>query len=172
MKEIEVKFEVDDFVSIIKKLQQLGARKVWDGNEKNFFFDWPSGKLRKTGKMIRLREWSGHSISVTLKEKIDQNGGKYKIRNEFELQSPNMKTARAFLEALGLEQTTDYIKSRQHWRAKGTFVELDEVCGRCFVEIEGSKKRINKMASLLGLDWNRATTQSYVKIIDEAGQKK
>ena len=167
MRETEVKFEVDTFVDIIKKLQELGGKLIWTGREENLYFDFPEKKLRGSGKMLRLREWKGHSVSVTLKEKILNTSDQYKIRNELELAAPDIKTARAFLNALGLTETKKYAKYRWHWAVGDAHVELDDVCGKCFVEIEGTKKKIRHLAKRLGLDWNRATTESYITLIDK-----
>lgn len=169
MREIEVKFEVDGFEEIRERLKKLKAKLIWEGNEENFYFDFTDRQLRRGGKMLRLREWKGHSVSVTLKEKILNTSDRYKIRNELELEAPDMKTAKAFLGALGLQKTKSYTKYRWHWAVGNAYVELDSLGGRYFVEIEGTKKKIQHLAKRLGLDWNRATTESYITLIDRMG---
>ncbi len=181
--ENETKFEVDDFDEIVPKLLKLGAKLIWKGNEKTFFFDFPNRRLKKAHTLVRLREWPGHSCSITSKTKVlgklskkNKHKYQYKRRDENQLEAPSIKIGRKFLESIGLVETFYYTKRREHWEIGKAFVELDiiEEGGkkRYFVEIEASRKIIPHLTKRIGLSWNRVVTEGYVTIIKQMKAQK
>jgi|SRR3989344_4950731 len=167
MKEIEVKFRVADLGAPRKKLKALGWRCVWKGNEENYFFGTPSRVFRRAGSNLRLRRWNGHSVSITFKTKPKTAGKRYKVRNEYQIMADSLPAARSLLIALGYTEIFRYKKYREHWKLRGASIELDRVMGVLFVEVEGSRKIIEKYAHLLDLDWARSTTKGYLTLLRE-----
>lgn len=166
MKEIEVKFEVKNFKDKKIRLQKLGAELIWKGKEKNFYFDARDGKLKKSGAVLRLREWGGLSNTLTLKIDTKNKNKKYKIRKELQIEIDNIAEASKIFSALGFSGIFRYSKYREHWKLKDASIELDRLeNGRCFVEIESTQKRINELAKILKLDWEKSTTNSYLTIL-------
>lgn len=165
MKETEVKFRVKNFGGIVKKLKKMGAVLDWRGLEASYYFDTPDNKLKTKKQNLRLRKWSGHSNTLTLKIPPRKNHKKYKVQNEYQIEINNIKTAADILKNLGFVECLRYKKYRQHWKIKGASIELDAMDGRRFVEIEASENKINELAEVFNLDWNLATTKSYVSIL-------
>lgn len=165
MKEIEIKFRVKNFKGILSNLKRLGACLEWSGREENFYFDTRAMRLKKLGGALRLRRWPGHSERLTLKTPSPTK--RYKVRNEYQIDISNLKTMRTILENLGFYNSLHYFKKRSHWKLEGAAVELDVLRNEYFVEIEGPKKKIDKIAKELGLDWKNSTTKSYPKILTE-----
>lgn len=173
MKEIEVKFRVKNFKTIIPILKKLGMKQVWKGKEKNFFLDTPSMTLKKMGAGLRVREWGGHSKSITLKTKGSGDNKKYKVRNEHQVIIDDIRAARGLLKGLGFSnEYLRYEKYREHWKREGVSVELDILKGMHFVEIEASKAKITQLAEILGLDWAQSTTQSYTSMLQSLAKSK
>lgn len=176
MKEIETRFEVSPpvFRHVRLKLAALGATCIWQGVEENVFFDTPGAALASKGISLRLREWRGHGVYLTLKVNSPkkQKGKCYKEREEYQVLVDTFSSMCGILRALGFAQVEQYNKSREHWKLGGTHIELDRVCGRYFVEIEGPRTAINKLVKTLGLDWKNATAQSYRALIKELRRKK
>ncbi|MEK7512898.1 MAG: class IV adenylate cyclase [Patescibacteria group bacterium] len=149
--ETEVKFRVSDFAPVVRELKRVGGRLDWKGTERTVYFDTPSGTLRKLGSTLRLREWNRHSVSLTYKGK--QKGGKrFKVREELQVELDDLATAKRMLLRLGFAAGLRYAKHREHWILRRTVIELDTIAGRRFVEVEGTKSAIERMARRLGLD--------------------
>ena len=167
MKEIEVKFKVKNFKHIIPKLKKLGARLVWQGLEENIFFDFPAGKLKRQGVMLRLRKWPEHSNLLTLKARTGRRSKKYNVNDEYQIKIDDIKSTKEILKNLGLIEWFYYKKFRQHWTLGKTAIELDKLRYIYFVEIEASKKKINELAKILELDWKQSNTKNYLEILKE-----
>src|SRR3989344_1840606 len=150
MKEIEIKFRVKNFRGVIPKLEALGAKLEWRGTEESYFFDTPKKTLKHKHYMLRLRRWSGHKDILTLKTKPGEEDAKYKVRDEYEVEISDLRTAGIILRHLGFVEDLRYKKYREHWLLGDAVVELDKLSGQCFVEIEASKKRIDELAHQLG----------------------
>ncbi|MBI3627243.1 MAG: class IV adenylate cyclase [Candidatus Sungbacteria bacterium] len=171
MKEIEIKFMVASFDAIIPKLKKLGARCEWKGLEESYFFDTRSKTLKSKRQMLRLRRWQGHSNSLTLKLEPEKDSAKFKIRDEYQITISDINVMRNILKFLGFREYMRYKKCREHWRVQDAAIELDTVYNLKFVEIEGSREAIHKMAAELGLDWSAMTTKGYLSIIRDLRRK-
>jgi len=160
MQEIEAKFRVKNFRNITPKLRKIKARLVWRGIEECFFF---TNKRHN----LRLKKWPGYSNTLTLKTEPKRLSKKYKIRNEYQIEVNDIKITRDMLKILGFVEHFQYKKYREHWKWKDASIELDKIKNMHFVEIEGSKKRINELARILKLDWQQSTTKGYLAILKE-----
>lgn len=164
MKEIEIKFKVNNFEDITARLKKQGAKCDWRGIEESFFFDTPDRRLKRKRQMLRLRRWEGHSNSLTLKLE-PESSKRFKIRDEYQIMFDDMDTARDILKHLGYAEYLRYKKYREHWVLKDAVVELDKLKSLYFVEIEASQDRIQELVSELGLDWKKTTTEGYLTIL-------
>ncbi len=171
MNEIELKFAVKSFTGVREKLRKMRARLIWKGAEENFFFDTFRGDLRRKKMNLRLRRWAGHSNTLTLKAPAKSGTKKYKVRNEYQIEINDLRIAAEILQKLGFVEVLHYKKSREHWQFGGAYIELDMVGGEKFVEIESSKKGIDKFAKLFGLDFKKSTTEGYLAILNRLGSK-
>ena len=162
-KEIELKFRVDDFSSIRKKLRALGGKLLWNGREENWLFDTPDFKIRKGNQMFRIKTMGDTSLTLKTGKKVVKGA---KVAEEHQIMITDAKIGRIILEKLGYRVTLHYKKHREHWRIGTSFVELDTLGdGRKFVEIESTHKGIKKLARKLNLDFTRNTPESYTKLL-------
>lgn len=165
MKEIETKFRVGSHASTRRELMRRGATLAWKGIEKNAYFDTPMGDLRKRKCQLRLRMLSGYPSMLTLKFAPRREDRRYKIREELKFEMSDARAARRILSRLGYRTTFSYEKFREHWILGRVAIELDILRGDRYVEIEGSKKSIRRLAKAFGLSWENATTESYLDIL-------
>ena len=162
-KEIELKFRVDDFSPIRKKLRALGGKLLWKGREENWLFDTPDFKIRKGNQMFRIKTMGDTSLTLKTGKKVVKGA---KVAEEHQIMITDAKIGRIILEKLGYRVTLHYKKHREHWRIGTSFVELDTLGdGRKFVEIESTHKGIKKLARKLNLDFTRNTPESYTKLL-------
>jgi predicted adenylyl cyclase CyaB len=168
-KEIETKFIVDDLDKIRSVLRAAEAVNFGSGSEENIYFENPGHNLWGQGKVLRLRKW--RNWVVLTHKKFICNVGKISSRDEAEvsIERPwDFSILRRILLGSGLIEHLQYAKNRELWSLMETNVSLDEIeDGRMFVEVEGAKRNIRKVAKLLGLDWNEVEERSYPEIIKE-----
>lgn len=162
-REIELKFEVDDFKEIISKIKKMGGNLDWEGEEEIYYFDNTERQLKNTGKTLRLKKINGR-VALTLKLDIG-NEKHYKVKEEFEIKVGNLSETRIIFKELGFIESFKYKKYRQHWKINDISIELDTLKHKHFIEIEGSKKEIREIAEKLNLAWDKSTTKSYLDII-------
>ena len=162
-KEIELKFRVDDFSSIRKKLRALGGKLLWKGREENWLFDTPDFKIRKGNQTLRIKTMGDTSLTLKTGKKVVQGA---KVAEEHQIMITDAKIGRIILEKLGYSVTLHYKKYREHWRIGTSFVELDTLeDGRKFAEIESTHKGIKNLAQKLRLDFSKSTPESYTKLL-------
>ena len=167
MREIEVKFKVNDFSRIRAALRKLGASLIWKGMEENIFFDTKSRNLYKKGILFRLRQWNNHGVLLTVKTPPKKKSNHYKIKNEYEIEVHDFDAARHMIHALGFAEDSSYKKFREHWKIKNAFVELDSVGNMKFIEIEASQNDITRLARVFGLSWKQVERRGYIKILKD-----
>ncbi|MFQ5620300.1 MAG: CYTH domain-containing protein, partial [Candidatus Nanoarchaeia archaeon] len=56
MREVEGKILEIDREVVIKKLEALGAKKIFEGELRAFYYDFPDGSIRKRHHHARLRK--------------------------------------------------------------------------------------------------------------------
>ena len=162
-KEIELKFRVDDFSSIRKKLRALGGKLLWKGREENWLFDTPDFKIRKGNQTFRIKTMGDTSLTLKTGKKVVKGA---KVAEEHQIMITDAKIGRIILEKLGYSVTLHYKKYREHWRIGTSFVELDTLeDGRKFAEIESTHKGIKNLAQKLRLDFSKSTPESYTKLL-------
>jgi adenylate cyclase class 2 len=152
--EVEIKLRVSHLAAMRRKLRELNARKVRRVHERNVLYDTPDGKLRRAGKLLRLR-WNNGDAVLTLKAPVQKKGSRasrFKVRREIEF-SGDARLMRRALAAAGLVSGFRYEKYRTTFRlprSKQLKVELDETPIGCFLELEGRPAAIDRMARQLG----------------------
>jgi adenylate cyclase class 2 len=138
--EIESKMKVEDFATLRKLLQTLGAIRQGSEMEVNDFFDAPDERLRKADRGLRIRvatDESGKShCTITMKGPLQK--GPFKTREELEFTASDPAPVRAIFENLGYRLTLSFQKRRETWEFMDCSVVLDELpyLGK-YVEIEG-----------------------------------
>jgi predicted adenylyl cyclase CyaB len=169
MVEIEVKIRIPDPKAFRETLARAGARLERERrSEDNTLYDFRSGELKKKGRALRLRETEARA-SLTFKGPR-QKSRRFKVREEFETEVRNAKQLRRILRGLGLVPAFRYHKVRTVFRKGNVKVCLDETAVGNFVELEGERSDIVKLAKSLGFSPADMIKQDYVELFQEAGR--
>ena len=200
-KETEIKLQLADPKAFERKLKKLGARTVGAGggrvHELNTIFDTPDGGLAKHGQLLRIRTetvssgkrlanskrraTAGRSnarVVLTFKQPtvraVDEDGGRFKVREETELEVTDPAALTKIFEGLGMRGWFSYEKYRTTWRlgaaqrwAKDLLIEVDETPVGMFVELEGPPEAIDQAAERLGFSRRDYLTKNYLTLYAE-----
>jgi adenylate cyclase class 2 len=203
-RETEIKMKVDDLGAFRRRLKRLGAKTVGFGTgrvrEENVIFDTPEGGLAKHGQLLRFRtETCGEGktagskgktgrVVVTFKRPLqgqtEQTGfgekrGRYKVREEIELEVAEPEPLAKIFEGLGMRPWFRYEKYRTTFRlpakkawARGLLIELDETPIGTFVELEGPAEGIDRAAQELGYSRRDYILKNYLVLYLEECRRK
>ena len=168
--ETEVKLRVGNRAALLRRLKALGVKLLVPRTyEMNTLYDTPSAALASRKEMLRIRiehaapgnigvrdlrtrVWHGEAI---LTYKGPGKGGRrgYKVRMERELHVADADAMSQILAILGLRAWFRYEKFRSTYRLPslaGAKIELDETPIGDYLEIEGSRTAIDRVAALVG----------------------
>jgi adenylate cyclase class 2 len=132
--------------------------------EDNIRFDTPDQRLAQQQRLLRLRR--DRRNVLTYKEPALSDEQDFKVRQEYEVEVSDFAQARAMFEKLGFVPTLRYEKYRETFTYHGAEILLDEMPFGPFLEIEGSREAIRRIAAELGLDFASRLTSSYSDIFD------
>lgn len=166
MTETEVKIRIQDIDSIIHRIRQQGAQlEKKRFLEENTLYDFPSQLLTKKRQALRLRKINKKAF-LGFKD-IPQKSRKFKIREEFETEVKNERQLKKILKSLGLAPTFQYRKYRRVFRKRRLKICLDETPIGNFLELEGEREDIVKMAKALGFSKKEFIKSDYVQLMEE-----
>jgi adenylate cyclase class 2 len=171
-REVEIKLAVSGAIEARRMLRAAGfrvsKRRVF---EKNTVFDNGTQTLRKSARLVRVRE-TGKMAKLTYKGPPDN--GKHKSREELELDVADARTITAILERLGYHPAFRYAKFRTEFRRRGTGGEatggvatVDETPIGVYLELEGGPTWIDRTAHQLGFVEKDYITTSYARLYVE-----
>ncbi len=162
--ETEAKFYIQRPADLERRVKVLGAElsepRVL---ELNLRFDTPAGKLRRAGRVLRLRR--DKSARLTYKEDSRFEAGALN-RREIEFSVSDFGAAREFIEALGYQVAWIYEKYRTTYKLNELQIMLDEMPYGHFVEIEGDASELKSVAQKLGLEWEASIPGSYSALFE------
>ncbi len=173
--EIKLPVEDDDLKKIRQSLKRLGfrlsRRRV---HEDNYLFDFADRRLRRRGRLLRLRFVGGKSL-LTFKGPAGKGpaGGKgpYKTRTELEFEVRDGKSFRQVIENIGFNVSFRYEKYRTTFseegsgkRHRGAVAVLDETPIGNFLELEGPPRWIDRVAQGLGYRKKDYISASYARL--------
>jgi adenylate cyclase class 2 len=143
--------------------QATGPRQL----ETDQTFDLPTGELRQSGRLLRLRSTGGRWI-VTYKGPADA-GAKHKSREEIEADVSDGAAFAQILARLGYQLAFAYEKFRTTFKAAGEegIATLDETPIGGFLELEGPGYWIDQTAVSLGFGPADYITSSYAALYEE-----
>jgi adenylate cyclase class 2 len=169
VREIEVKVRVPDLGPIRQRLLELGAVVGQERHhETNTLYDDRDRRLTGRREALRVRR-IGRKTTLTFKG-APEKSRRFKIRPEFETNVQDRGALVKILRALGLVETVRYEKYRTVLR-KGTLkICLDETAAGSFVEFEGDREKIVRMAKALGFPRKDWIKDDYVRLLAEAGK--
>lgn len=152
--ETEIKLEVRDLKALGERLAELGFQPVEPRHfERNLVFDFPDHRLRKAHCLLRLRFANGRGL-LTFKG-APLPARRYKVRSEIEAKVEGGRQLREILSRAGLCEYFRYEKyrtvyARRPGTAGSSVLVLDETPIGNYVELEGSKTWIDRIARQLG----------------------
>jgi adenylate cyclase, class 2 len=164
-RETEVKLPVANLAAVRKQLRTLGFRTIHRRSlEDNVLYDTPDRLLRQARTVLRLRQYGSRSV-LTYKGTPDQDQT-YKSRIELETEVDDAKVLHLIFGAIGLRRAFRYQKFRTQYAVnageeRGGEISLDETPAGNFLELEGSRSWIDRVARGLGFSRRDYITASY-----------
>lgn len=151
--EYEVRILEINKEEIIKKLEQLGATKKGEFNQKRYVYDL---KPIESGKWIRLRT-NGEVTTLTYK---DITSNKIDGTKEVEIEVDDFNKTNELLEKIGFKNKGYQENIRIQYILKGIEIDIDSwPMIPTYLEIEGnSEKEVIEMTKLLNIDETKLTT--------------
>lgn len=164
--EIEVKFLLRDRNELTRKLQELGAQRLYPETfEDNIVLD-RRGELRTRGALLRVRKFGKYALA-TFKGPMSIEGG-VKSREEVQTGVESFELAIQLFDSLGFKPTFRYQKFREVWRVHEAEVVIDRTPIGDYFEIEGSMEQIRTITAELGMNMDQALRQSYADLYRQA----
>jgi len=160
--EIEVKFPVADAPALREKITASGAVSTGRHFEVNVLFDDAAGSLRRADCLLRLRQDA--RTTLTFKSTSEERDRQFKIHREREVRVSDFDSMEQILSSLGFHRRQVYEKWRETFRLDETVLCLDQMPFGDYLEIEGPKAAIRRVASNLGLNWNRRIIRNYLEM--------
>lgn len=152
MKEIEIKVLGINKRVLERRIRALGGRRIGGGMMTVRHFDFPDGRLRAGGKLIRVRTVGCGTCEFAYKgPRIEI--GKCKMREEIQTLVVNPKAVCRILQMAGMKETFYCEKKRTSWAVGKARIDIDKYPkGIIYAEIEGrSEKLVYGALERLGL---------------------
>ena len=157
--EIEVKFYLENAARVREKLLAAGAKTSGRIFESNICFDDAQDSLKAKQSLLRLRK--DKQITLTHKSKPVAGETEFKVLKELEVAVSDFDIMLSIIETLGYHRTLVYEKYRETLSMGKTKLCIDNMPFGDFIEIEGSKTDIRKLAQDIGMIWGRRITDNY-----------
>ena len=169
-RETEIKLVVANLAAVRQRLRELGFRIRHSRSfEENTLWDSKARVLQRRRCMLRLRSAGGRHW-LTFKGPAGRSS-RFKIRQEFETELADAEAAGTILAELGLVPVFRYEKYRTVYLGRGSWaggeVLVDETPIGYFVELEGSRAWIRRLARALGATEQEFITRDYTALYAE-----
>ena len=162
--EIEVKFHIGDVGSLRRAIEALGAEDRGEVFETNIRYEDAGNTLVQNRSLLRLRQ--DNAAVLTYKSDAEDADPQYKVRRELEVTVSDFDAMHQILNALGFHREQVYEKRRRTYKLGDAVLCLDAMPFGDFLEIEGEKPDIRRIAEQLNLDWDRRILTNYLRIFD------
>jgi adenylate cyclase class 2 len=168
MDEIEVKVIGIDPEAMMRKIERLGGRKLFDGGLVTIFFDTPDGRIARAKDLLRLR-CAGDGSTLTYKRYVSDAGAK--VRREYEICVDDFETTRKVLGLMGFVETHLIRKRRTSYTLGDARIELDRHEGEHsfippFLEIEvRGKDQLEGICKSLGIQMKQVKPWTFFDIV-------
>jgi adenylate cyclase, class 2 len=163
-REIEIKLPVSDAPQGRRLLRSVGFRVLKRRIlEQNTVFDTEGASLRQSARLLRVRQ-VGKIAKLTYKGPPD--GGKYKSREELELDVSDGGALAAIFDRLTYHPVFRYDKYRTEFHQRGAagIATVDETPIGVYLELEGRPAWIDRTARKLGFREEDYVTASYARL--------
>jgi len=162
--ETEVKFFLKDVNVIRNRIIKLGAGSVGRVFETNIVFEDKNKSLIQKNSLLRLRQDT--KTTLTFKSRPPVRDEHFKTLRELEIEVSDFSTTKLILESLGFHNEMIYEKWRETLMLNSTTFCIDTMPFGDFLEIEGPKKDIKKLASRINLEWRKRIIFNYHEVFD------
>ncbi len=160
--EVEIKFRIVDPKAVTRALKRAGFKlETRSTHEMNSLYDLPGQKLRKRGKLLRLRKYGDAWV---LTHKAKGRSGRHKVRTELETRVENGEQMDAVLRTLGFTPAFRYEKYRAEWSDGTGHAVIDQTPIGTFGELEGPPRWIDRTAKSLGIPRADYVTKTYADL--------
>lgn len=167
-REVEIKLCVPSAKAARRLLRAAGFRITRKRvRESNVVYDTKDGSLRRTRRLLRVRE-AGARALLTYKGS-PEDAPPYKCREEIEVSLSDGEAFRRLLERLGMTPSFLYEKYRTEFRQPGVggLATIDETPIGDYIELEGDGAWIDRTAAALGFGERDYITASYASLYFE-----
>lgn len=149
LQEIEVKILEIPVEETVKKLEALGAKKVFEGPIEACLFDFADGWLWTRRRACRLRK-IGDRVEMVLKENMENEHMKHNV--EYEVEVNDFDTMKEIILRMGLAERFTSRKRRISYVLDDVHFEFDFIDDiPPYLELEVHKKEdLEKYLGLLG----------------------
>ena len=170
MREIELKLLDIDLEEVRKKLLDLGAKKVFEGEIHALAFDHPDMRLDKKDSFIRVRKVGGN---VELCFKGAKKGSVFKSREEIEVNTNNFEDTIEILERGGLKRIHEGKKNRESYTIGKVRFQTDNWENiPHFLEIEApTAEEVKEYVEKLGFTMEQTNNLSYLEVEEYYNKK-
>lgn len=165
-RENEIKLAFPSAEIAVTKLVQAGAHPLQArAFEDNALFDLADRPLTKSGRLLRLRDFSGISV-LTFKGPV-AGEHKHKVKIEHETVVADPDAMRSILLGLGFERVYRYQKYRATYGLGAVEASVDETALGTFVELEGPPDDVDRAAAALGASPSDFICASYRELQEQ-----
>ncbi|PIN73452.1 class IV adenylate cyclase [Candidatus Woesearchaeota archaeon CG10_big_fil_rev_8_21_14_0_10_45_16] len=167
MQEIEVKILNINSEKVRKKLLELGAKKVFEGEVKASHFDFSDERIRNAGEDLRVRT-VGNKVEFCFKGKNQSEV--FKSKEEIEVITDSFQKTTAILDRLGLKEQEKFAKRRESYQLGKVKFEIDTYPELpTFLEIEApTEDEVEKYVKALGYTLEQTTNLTAGELIKNA----
>ena len=155
MEEIEIKFLEIDSEALIKKLESLGAKRVFERLYRRRVFDYPDWRLDKDYSWLRLRD-EGDQITLAFKKQIKpgEKGENDQGMHESEITVNSFEETSNILFKMGLIEKTYQENKRIRYTLNDIEFDIDSWPKiPTYLEIEANSwEKVEEATKLLGLN--------------------
>ncbi len=162
--EFEVKYYLTAPDRLRKRILALGAESSGRFFERNLCFDTSDDALRRSGRLLRLRQ--NQSARLTYKAPSAQALLEVKTYHETEVGVDDAGALAEIFRALDFRVAQTYEKWRESFVLQEAQLCLDEMPFGHFLEIEGPPNAIRHLAVQLGLKWSERILKDYLAIFE------
>lgn len=162
--EIEVKFFLEHPEPIRDRIVGMGAHRLGESFETNIRFEDDTGRFIEKNALLRLRK--DRKTTLTYKRRPGEADSQFKILEEIEVEVSDFQSMRMLLESIGYHAEQIYEKWRESFLVAGTKLCIDRMPFGTFLEIEGDRVEIRKLAGQIGFAWSERILRNYLEIFE------
>ena len=139
MIEKEIKILQVNKKKLMARLEELGARKVFEGTVQDVYYDYPKGKIDGEGRSFRVRnKWGEHIYTIKQKQR-EKDLSKMRTVIELEHKITDVDSFKRVLEKYGLKKSREKKKHRVSYQMGDIHFDIDKYSWiPCLLEIEAA----------------------------------